>query len=74
MSSLIQFARYLAQEMHSSDQFESSSDEEDEDEGWLSQSTFSLSNPPVSLRHQSTERRPLSTSGFDVRFAGFLLC
>lgn len=63
-----QFARYLAQEMHSSDQFESSSDEEDEDEGWLSQSTFSLSNPPVSLRHQSTERRPLSTSGFDDAF------
>lgn len=55
--------------MHSSDGFGSSeSDDEDEEGGWLSQSTFSLSAPPISARHQSVERRPLSlsTSGFDV--------
>ncbi|KAF9462719.1 SIT4 phosphatase-associated protein-domain-containing protein [Collybia nuda] len=66
-----QFARYLAQEMHSSDVFGSSeSDDEDEEGGWLSQSHFSLSAPPVSARHQSTERRPLSlsTPGFDDSF------
>ncbi|PPQ76470.1 hypothetical protein CVT26_012907, partial [Gymnopilus dilepis] len=61
------FARYLAQEMGSADQFGSSSDEEDEDEGWLTQSTFGLNHPPVSSRTFG-ERRPLSSSGFDDSF------
>jgi len=58
--------------MHSSDTFGSSgSDDEDEEGGWLSQSTFALGAPPVSARHGSVERAerrplPLSTSGFDV--------
>ena len=51
--------------MGSADQFGSSSDEEDEDEGWLTQSTFGLNHPPVSSRTFG-ERRPLSSSGFDV--------
>lgn len=51
--------------MGSSDQF-GSSDEDDDDEGWLtqSQSTFGL-NPPVTTRPFS-ERRPLSSNGFGV--------
>ncbi|KAG5635440.1 hypothetical protein H0H81_011247 [Sphagnurus paluster] len=69
-SSAPHFARYLAQEMHTSD---NTSDDEDEDEegGWLSQSTFSLAPPPVSARHASSERRPLplSTPGFDDTFS-----
>ncbi|KAF8969575.1 SIT4 phosphatase-associated protein-domain-containing protein [Flammula alnicola] len=60
------FARYLAQEMASSDQFGSSSDEDDEDEGWLTQSTFGM-NPPVSTRPFS-ERRPLSNNAFGDSF------
>ncbi|KAJ3514203.1 hypothetical protein NLJ89_g2505 [Agrocybe chaxingu] len=60
------FARYLAQEMGSSDHFGSSSDEDDEDEGWLTQSTFGLTNPPLSSRTFG-ERRPLG-SGFDDTF------
>ncbi|KAG5644039.1 hypothetical protein DXG03_009191 [Asterophora parasitica] len=65
------FARYLAQEMHTSD---NTSDDEDDDEegGWLSQSAFGLAPPPVSARHPGTnpERRPLplSTPGFDDAF------
>ncbi|KAF8884827.1 SIT4 phosphatase-associated protein-domain-containing protein [Infundibulicybe gibba] len=63
------FAQYLAQEMHASDHFGSSeSDDDDDDGGWLAQSTFSLSNPPVSARHQNNERRPLEHSGFDDTF------
>jgi serine/threonine-protein phosphatase 6 regulatory subunit 3 len=55
--------------MHSSaDQFNSSDDDDDDDEGgWLSQSTFGLRDPPVSTMHQSSGRRPLSASGFEVR-------
>ncbi|KAF8625742.1 hypothetical protein AX17_006769 [Amanita inopinata Kibby_2008] len=63
------FATYLAQEMHSSEGFgSSSSDEEDEEGGWLSHSNFSLGNPPVSARHMNTERRPLSSGGFADSF------
>lgn len=55
--------------MQSSDNFGSSgSDEDDEDGGWLSQSTFTLSTPPISSRHQSIERRPLDVNGFEVRY------
>ncbi|KAG6888371.1 hypothetical protein C0992_008673 [Termitomyces sp. T32_za158] len=65
------FARYLAQEMHTKDNDNTSDDDDDDDEGgWLSQSTFSLGTPPVSARPPS-ERRPLSvfgTSGFDDSF------
>ncbi|TFK68279.1 SAPS-domain-containing protein [Pluteus cervinus] len=64
-----QFARYLAQEMHgATGGFGSESDDEDEEGGWLSQSTFTLNNPPLSARvhqHQTGERRPL---GFDDVF------
>ena len=76
----LQFARYLAQEMQSSDHFGSSlsdtSDDDEEDGGWLAHSTFDLSNPPVSARHHSTDRRPLSPSGFDVSVVApsFFLC
>ncbi|KAG6836788.1 hypothetical protein H0H93_003209 [Arthromyces matolae] len=66
------FARYLAQEMHTKDSHDNTSDDEDDDEegGWLSQSTFSLTGPPISARPPS-ERRPLSafgSSGFDDAF------
>jgi serine/threonine-protein phosphatase 6 regulatory subunit 3 len=65
-----QFARYLAQEMQSSEQFGSSSsdasDDEDEDGGWLAHSTFDLGNPPVYTRRHSSDRRPLGSSEFDV--------
>lgn len=48
--------------MASSDNF-GSSDEEDEDEGWLTQSTFNVNPiPPRPL----TERRPLGSSVFEV--------
>lgn len=63
----LQFARYLAQEMGNSDQFGSSSDEDDEDEGWLTQSTFGLNPAPVATRPFSEPRRPLSSNGFGVR-------
>ncbi|PPQ89434.1 hypothetical protein CVT25_012813, partial [Psilocybe cyanescens] len=62
------FARYLAQEMGSSDQFGSSSDEDDEDEGWLTQSTFGLNPAPVTTRPFSEPRRPLSSNGFGDAF------
>lgn len=42
------------------------SDDEDEEGGWLSRSTFTLGNPPAAARHQQSERRPLSVNGFDV--------
>ncbi|KAG7448348.1 SAPS-domain-containing protein [Guyanagaster necrorhizus] len=60
-----QFARYLAHEMNA-DNF--GSDDEDEDGGWLSRSTFTLGNPPAAARHQESERRPLSVNGFDDAF------
>ncbi|KAF9532767.1 SIT4 phosphatase-associated protein-domain-containing protein [Crepidotus variabilis] len=56
------FARYLASEMGASDSF---GDDDDDDEGWLTQSTFGISNPPP--RRPFTERRPLS-EGFDDAF------
>ncbi|KAK0211682.1 SIT4 phosphatase-associated protein-domain-containing protein [Armillaria fumosa] len=59
------FARYLAHEMNA-DNF--GSDDEDEDGGWLSRSTFTLGNPPAAARHQQSERRPLSVNGFDDAF------
>ena len=56
--------------MQSSDHFGPSSsdasDDEEEDGGWLAHSTFDLGNPPVSARHHSGDRRPLSSSAFDV--------
>ncbi|KAH7929628.1 SAPS-domain-containing protein, partial [Leucogyrophana mollusca] len=64
-----QFARYLAQEMQSSEAFGSSSDasddEEDEDGGWLAQSTFDLSKPPLTRRSHSN-RHASTSNGFDV--------
>jgi len=65
------FARYLAQQMHSPDEFGvgsgDSPDEDDEDDGgWLTHSQFGLERePPGSTR----ERRPLSASGFDDSFS-----
>ncbi|KAF8197611.1 SIT4 phosphatase-associated protein-domain-containing protein [Pholiota molesta] len=58
------FARYLAQEMGSSDHF-GSSDEDDEEEGWLTQSTFGMN--PIPPRAFG-ERRPLGNSVFDDAF------
>jgi serine/threonine-protein phosphatase 6 regulatory subunit 3 len=61
-----QFARYLAQEMNSSDRFGSSgSDDDDEDGGWLTQSTFTLQAPPLSARHDSPSQ---GGSGFEDAF------
>ncbi|KAJ7073869.1 SIT4 phosphatase-associated protein-domain-containing protein [Mycena amicta] len=55
-------------DMANSDNFDS--DDEDDGPGWLSQSTFSLRNPPVSSRHvQGSERRPLGAAGFDDVFS-----
>ncbi|KIY46945.1 SAPS-domain-containing protein [Fistulina hepatica ATCC 64428] len=66
-ASVPQFARYLASEMNPRGHFGSSeSDEEEEEPGWLSQSTF-INKPPVSSRQQR-ERRPLDASGFDDAF------
>ncbi|KAF5373617.1 hypothetical protein D9758_000980 [Tetrapyrgos nigripes] len=42
------------------------SDDEDDDSGWLSKSTFSLRNPPTLSGLQ--ERQPLPASGFDDAF------
>ena len=56
--------------MQSAEHFESAdeaSDDEEEDGGWLAHSTFDLRPPPVSARQHEADRRPLSTSGFDVR-------
>lgn len=64
---IIQFASYLAQEIQSGEN--NSSDEasdDEEDSGWLAHSTFDLRSPPVSARQHESERRPLSSSGFDV--------
>ncbi|KAJ6526260.1 SIT4 phosphatase-associated protein-domain-containing protein [Mycena vulgaris] len=54
-----------------SEHFESD-DDDDDGGGWLSQSTFTLGNPPVpvSSRHmQGSERRPLGAGGFDDVFS-----
>ncbi|EIN06991.1 SAPS-domain-containing protein [Punctularia strigosozonata HHB-11173 SS5] len=63
-----QFARYLASEIQSSHQYESSSDASDEDDedgdgGWLARSHFDLGPPPA---RQNAERR--TPSGFDDTF------
>lgn len=63
-----QFARYLAQEMHS--EFFSSDADDDEDEedgGWLAHSTFDLGKPPPARRHQNNAQISAS-SGFDDSF------
>ncbi|KAJ7685736.1 SIT4 phosphatase-associated protein-domain-containing protein [Mycena polygramma] len=63
---------YMANEMSTSEHFESDDDDEEDGGGWLSQSTFALGNPPVpvSSRHmQGSERRPLGAAGFDDVFA-----
>ena len=44
------------------------SDDEEEDGGWLAQSTFDMRPPPISARPPNGDRRPLSASGFDVCF------
>ncbi|EPQ57764.1 SAPS-domain-containing protein [Gloeophyllum trabeum ATCC 11539] len=67
-----QFARYLAQEMQSSNHFGSASssdgsDEEEDEGGWLAQSTFSLGAPP-SGRHDENNRTPLDRNGFEDAF------
>jgi serine/threonine-protein phosphatase 6 regulatory subunit 3 len=70
--SLSQFARYLEQEIHASDRFNSSDDDDDDDdEGWLSQSAFVMRDSPLAASTIGSvsggERRPLGSSGFDVR-------
>jgi len=68
-----QFARYLAQEIHSTDELgggsssESDADEDEEDGGWLARSHFEIDHPPpIVPRPRTEERRPLSANGFDV--------
>ncbi|KAI5989239.1 SIT4 phosphatase-associated protein-domain-containing protein [Pisolithus marmoratus] len=61
-----QFARYLAQEMHS--EFfpsDASDDEDDDDGGWLAHSTFDLGKPPPARRHQTHKCRRPAASTFD---------
>ena len=55
--------------MQSSDHLESEDENSDEEEdgGWLAQSTFELRPPPVTARQHDHDRRPLSASGFEVR-------
>ncbi|EGO21202.1 hypothetical protein SERLADRAFT_452336 [Serpula lacrymans var. lacrymans S7.9] len=65
-----QFARYLAQEIQSSEHFGSSSDEEEEDGGWLAHSTFDLGNPPLPSRHQSEGQMQLSSAFDDTYNSG----
>ncbi|KAL0576562.1 sporulation-induced protein [Marasmius crinis-equi] len=70
------FTRYLAHQMGNADNFGSPSSSEDDDDdegGWLSQSTFSLGNPPMTnLRRndpeRERERRPLAENGFEDVF------
>lgn len=55
--------------MQSSEHFGSAddaSDDEDDDSGWLAHSTFDMRPPPVAARQFDNNRRPLSSSGFDV--------
>ncbi|KAH9900937.1 SAPS-domain-containing protein [Cubamyces lactineus] len=65
------FANYLVQEIQSSDHLGSSDEasDEEEDGGWLAQSTFELRPPPVTARQHEDERRPLSSTSFDDSFA-----
>jgi hypothetical protein len=60
----LQFARYLAQEMQTSQLLDDEEDEEDEDSGWLARSTFRMQSQ--SALSQPTLSRP-TTQGFDVR-------
>ncbi|KAH6902440.1 phosphatase associated protein, partial [Coprinopsis sp. MPI-PUGE-AT-0042] len=70
------FARYLEQEIHSSDRFNSSDDDDDDDdEGWLSQSAFVMRDSPLAASTRGSvsggERRPLGlegSSGFEDAF------
>ncbi|KAI8989835.1 SAPS-domain-containing protein [Trametes punicea] len=64
------FANYLVQEIQSSDHLGSSDEasDEEEDGGWLAQSTFELRPPPVTARQHDNGRRPLSPSGFEDSF------
>ncbi|CDO73666.1 hypothetical protein BN946_scf185014.g136 [Trametes cinnabarina] len=64
------FANYLVQEIQSSDHLGSSDEasDEEEDGGWLAQSTFELRPPPVTARQHDEGRRPLS-SEFEDSFA-----
>ncbi|KAF9053141.1 SIT4 phosphatase-associated protein-domain-containing protein [Panaeolus papilionaceus] len=57
------FARYLSQDMNT-DQF---GDDDDDDEGWLSQSTFGLSGTTASSRTFGN-RQPLGSGGFEDAF------
>ncbi|KAG9318917.1 SIT4 phosphatase-associated protein-domain-containing protein [Chiua virens] len=62
-----QFARYLTQELHAGENFTYASDDEDDednDNGWLAQSTFDLGKPPPARRHNNGQ----SSSGFDDSF------
>ena len=43
------------------------SDEEDEDGGWLAQK-FDISDPPITARNHSSDRRPLDPGGFEVKY------
>ncbi|KAG7093017.1 hypothetical protein E1B28_009314 [Marasmius oreades] len=67
------FTRYLANQMGTTDTFGNTGfpeDDDDEESGWLSQSTFSLGNPPMTnlRRRNESERRPLGATGFDDVF------
>lgn len=43
------------------------SDDEDDEDGWLTHSKFNLGSPPVSASSQRfTQRRPLSPGAFNV--------
>ena len=55
--------------MQSSDHLNSEDENSDEEEdgGWLAQSTFELRPPPVTARQHDSDRRPFSASGFEVR-------
>ncbi|KAF7298318.1 hypothetical protein MKEN_01356300 [Mycena kentingensis (nom. inval.)] len=51
------------------DNFDSDDEDYEGGGGWLSQSAFSLRDPPVSSRNHSSQRRPLASSGFDDAFS-----
>lgn len=66
------FAHYLAQEMQSGSHLGNdgdTSDDEEDESGWLAHSTFELRPPPVQARQHDGDRRPLSETGFDDSFA-----
>ncbi|KAF8550431.1 SAPS-domain-containing protein [Imleria badia] len=58
-----QFARYLTQELHAGE-YTSDEDEDEDDGGWLTQSTFDLGKPPPARRHNNGQ----SSSGFEDAF------